>query len=223
MLESFLLKKASSIYIGSPGPYPLDPNAVFDIDLTQGTVGSQVITERVANKPMTRTLVSGSGDGYVDHPVYGRCYFFNGNVLFRNATLLGINSYNYELTAEFMTFDTTTNMVVFETGDYPSSPNMGSQFAVNQYPATYVQYFQTNSSGAYRRCLLNGTNDGGMNVIKIRKDANGVTVSNVIKGTSVTNAAYNTGGDTTTRICGTTANTALFKGWIRRISLVKLT
>ncbi|BAS04895.2 hypothetical protein [Ralstonia phage RSF1] len=133
-----------------------------------------------------------------------------------------MNSMRYLIECELATTDTTTNGFVVGTGDYPTSPHAGSAFSLNQYPATYPMYFQTTSGGSYRRIMPTLTNDLTMQRYSIRKDATGVYVTNVTKSVTQGAGAFDTGGDTFTRVGATSANTGALNGWVKNIRISQL-
>lgn len=220
MLEALLLKKKA---IGGPWPSG-EGTPIFNLDLTTGAVGTQVLYETVAGRNLTRGTFGspGTADGYVDHPSFGRCYRFNGGVVFANPAVLALNSMNYLIECEVASTDATTNDFIFGTGDYPSSPHAGSAFSLNQFPSTYPMYFQTTSAGSFRRVMPTMTNDLSMQRYSIRKDASGVYVTNVTKGVTLGAAGFNTGGDTFTRVGATSANTGGFNGWMKNLRVSQL-
>lgn len=214
MLESFLMKKKAG----------LDPNALLYIDFTKGTVGSQVVYDQVTKQNLTRSTWGSpsTADGYVNHPTFGLCYYFNGNVNFTLPSIIALDTMHYQFQAEVATTDTTSYMILYESGDYPTAPNAGANFNLNNTTAAYWGLFQTTGGGTYREIQLNGTNDQGMNVLVARKDGTGTTLSNTTKGTSTLFNNYGTNGDTFARIGSNSAQSSAFKGWIRNMSITKL-
>lgn len=220
MLEALLLKKKVA-----GGPWPSgEGTPIFNLDFTTGVVGTQLLYDTVQARYLTRSVIGSpsTADGYVDHPTYGRCYRFNGGVVFTNPANLALNSMNYLIECELASFDASTNYFVFGTGDYPVSPHAGSSFTLNQFPATYPMWFQTTSAGSYRRIMPTLTNDLTMQRYSIRKDATGVYVTNVTKNVTQGAAAFNTGGDSFTRVGATSASTAPLNGWMKNLRVSQL-
>lgn len=214
-MQEFMLSKKKG---GIPG------NAILYLDLTKGTVGSQVIYDQATKQNMTRHVLGSpsDSDGYVNHPTFGPCYYFNGGVAFTLPSALALDTMYYLVQVEVATYDATTYSVLFETGDYPSAPNAGSNFNLNNTTGAYWTLFQTTGGGTYRTVGLNGTNDLGMNKLTVQKDNTGTTMANVTKGTSQLFNNFGTLGDSFTRIGSNSAGNSVFKGWLKSLSVLKL-
>jgi len=213
MQEFMLSKKKTGLPAG----------AIFYIDLTTGNVGDQVIYEQVTKQNMTRVSLGSvsPADGYVDHPTFGRCYYFNGAVAFTLPGALALDTMHYRLQMEVATYD-TSYMIAFATGDYPTTPHAGSNFNLNNTTSAYWTLFQTTNGGITRTIALNGSNDLGMNTLVSQKDGTGTTMANTTKGTSQLFDNFGTLGDSFTRIGSNTAGNAVLKGWLKSLSVVQI-
>uniref|UniRef100_A0AAU7PFP9 Uncharacterized protein n=1 Tax=Burkholderia phage vB_BgluM-SURPRISE13 TaxID=3159457 RepID=A0AAU7PFP9_9VIRU len=224
MLDALLLKKKI------PGPDPVDPNALFQLDMSPAA-GSQVLKDLVSGVTFTRVGNPTIPDGFVDHPTYGHCYRFTGGTSFVGTGALSAFNFNtlgYYLIEFEMITDNTNFMCLFETGDYPPSSKIkaGSNCSFNQFSSTFFQYFQVTSSGSYQRNQLSAANPLTMNKYSIKRSASGTLMSDVTRGISTNFANFNTGGDSYFWIGAASDNGTpgyWFSGYLRSLKISKVT
>lgn len=204
-------------------------NVIFELDIAGANVGSQVLRDIVLNQNMIRNAFGTptESDGIVDHPTYGRCYRFNGNVWFDRGQVMPLDSMDYTVEFEFAC-DSTALMSIFDSGNYPVSPVKGTQLLVNQSAPTFMQIFRTTAGGAFQRCQPTGTNPLTMITGKVRKDSTGLRMIYTPLGGSTSNTAYAafaTGGDTHWHVGAVSQNggspTSPFKGYLRKLKVSK--
>lgn len=216
MLEQLLFKKSKPPYL-------------MDINFANAVVGSQSIVDQGTQAlPFTRnTSGTGSGkpDGVVNHPTYGMTYYFNGATAFIRSQAFSLNAIFYRLDFEMVT-ETTTSMILFETGDFPSFAGfgVGSALSLNQFPSTYVQWFQAPNTSNWRRVLLDGANNQVMESYSIIRLPSGTTIRNNTRGIQNSVAELSTNGDSWTWLGAGNNSGALnvpFQGWLRSLRISK--
>lgn len=182
----------------------------LDITFELSAVGSRTLIDASPSKRVfTRTAIAGTPpvtDGVIDHPVFGKCYRFNGYTYFNCTDILQFSKGDYRIELDFVPNSNGRTNTVFRSGDYNSQGiRPGLLLTLNQFPANYFQAFCPYAAGFTRAFLENQTNPGlAMQVLEqmvITK-----------KGTSLTIENKRTGAKTTTTIVPAATDTYLAFG-----------
>lgn len=104
---------------------------LIDLDFTSAAVGSKELINHgdSDNYHFTRLAMAGGGvDGVVDHPVFGKCYYFDNKGYFiSNATPV---LYNKDFLVEIESYHANASTsCIYATGGYPLELKSGYIFA----------------------------------------------------------------------------------------------
>lgn len=172
---------------------------LVDINFEAESVGSRIITDRgTLGVGFTRNITTGTRtDGVVDDPTFGKCYKFDGGVIFSGDKNPAVWNKQYRMELKFVNIGTNSANLIC-CGDYPGSgpTRAGWELAPNQYPSTYMQMFMVTAGNVYTRLLLPGTNPGStvLETIIVTRVGTTITMSNPRTGQSVT-STFDPGAD----------------------------
>lgn len=172
---------------------------LVDINFEAESLGSQIITDRgTLGIVFKRNFSTGTrADGVINDPTFGKCYKFDGGVIFSGDKNPAIWNKQYRMELKFVNIGTNSSTVIC-CGDYPGSSvtHAGWELSPNQYPSTYMQMFMVTAQNQYTRLLLPGTNPGStvLETIVVTRTNTTITMSNPRTGQSVT-STFDTGAD----------------------------
>ncbi|AGX01725.1 virion structural protein [Erwinia phage PhiEaH1] len=199
---------------------------LLDINFANATVGDKTIIDSgPLGIPLTRGVVAGgaNGDGVVNDPTYGKCYYFDGYAYFQNLSpVLDLAGSNYELTIELALVGSGF-MCTFATGDYPAANNIkkGLELLHNQLSQP-IQVFQTTDAGAYQRTYGYGSANNQMLKLTVKEDSANITVSNNQNSNQAVAARFRTGGDSYLMLGTSHGLVNRFTGYLKSLRVVKL-
>ena len=199
---------------------------LLDINFLNANVGDKFIVDSGPfSIPLTRAVVAGgsNADGVVNHPTYGKCYFFDGYCYFQNmAAVLPLAANNYKLVIE-VAVNGGGQMCSFATGDYPAANNIkkGTELIHNQLGQP-LQIFQTTDAGGYQRTYANGSANGQLVKLTVTEDNSNITLLTDQSAQVSIAPRYKTGGDSylmlgTNHVLGTRLN-----GYLKSLKVVTI-
>lgn len=187
--------------IGDSNVYDFSQNSVFS--LISGTAGTVQYDSTIGSNVMSL-----SGTGRYISPI-------------NKATDLTNRSFIIESTFKC---NTTSPMVLWETGDWNGSRIPGMLHSMNSFPSTYNQYFMDDGS-QYNRVLLNGTNTLEWETITfIYNKGVGISTYRKLTDTTQTFPAYPYAKGINLSIFGsyTGGNEYFFNGLVKSIKITEL-
>lgn len=214
MIESMLVKRKVQVQ----SPY------LVDINFERATVGDQFVIDRGnLALPMPRGVWNGNGgDGVVDVPTLGKCYYFNGNVRFGDTlNAIPLAGTNFEIVVKFRDALGNTS-AVFATGDYHNTAGIkaGRELIINQASDNYIQLFSTDQFGTYQRQYVGGVNLLTNEEITITSLVGGnTTLFSKRTGKSSILPTFNTGKDSYLLLGTTHALANAFRGYLKSLTI----